>query len=46
MHVLGHDAMIDRLQNSVQQLNKLCKNAQLAQEYSTREDDIVDKVAS
>ena len=37
-HVLGHDTMIDEgLQNSVKQLNRLCKNAPLVQEENTND---------
>ena len=45
LHVLGHDAMVDGLQDFVRQLNKLCKNIQIVREYSAREDNIIEKVA-
>ena len=33
IHVLGHDTMIDGLQNSIRQLNKLYKSVQVVREY-------------
>ena len=37
--------MIDELQNSVRQLNKLCKSIQIVREYSAKDDNAIEKVA-
>ena len=46
LHVLGHDAMVDGLQNSVRQLNKFCNSIQIVQENSVKEDNVIEKVAN
>ena len=38
--------MVDGLQNSVRQLNKLCKRLQIVQGNSGKEDSTIEKVSS
>ena len=39
LNVLGHDTMVDeRLQNSIKQLNKLCKDTQTVQEVNVNDE--------
>ena len=39
LNVLGHDTMVDEtLQNSIKQLNKLCKDTQAVQEVNVNDE--------
>ena len=46
LHSLRHDAVVDGLQNSVRQLNKLCKSIQIVREYNASGDSSIDRVVT